>query len=218
MLRILTVISLIAATFLTNLRGAEVLVDPAALPAALARIQSDIAEGGRITCAFTESRSFPFKKTPSILEGESDYMHGEGIVLRYASPEKRIIGIRGNGIVETDSSGVKKFHELPRQYENMLSLYDLDIRKLADGFNIYFDGDDHRSWAIRLAEKQGLVTAGRQREARTAPLGITIRGEGGAIRSFEIVKPGAITIAIRMENARRMTPEETAAAAETLKP
>jgi hypothetical protein len=215
--RIFAAIFVLAIAAATNLCGVEAEVDPSSPPKALTMAKAALDEAGPTTCTFTESRSFPFKKAPTILEGESDYLPRQGIILRYHSPEKRTLGIRSDGIVETEPSGAKTLRALPRQYENMLTLYDLDLRKLADDFNIYFDGDD-TAWTIRLAEKPHLSKGGRQHEAGSVPLGITIRGAGCAVRSLEIAKPGAISITIRMDKARRMTPEEAATAAEELKP
>jgi hypothetical protein len=207
----------LAATMTASLRSAEILVDPKAPPVELARIRTAVVGAGAVTCAFKESRTFPFKKTPAILEGASDYLPRQGLVLRYASPEQRVLGIKADTIVEIDSNGGKKCRELPRQYENMLSIYDLDLQKLAQDFTIYFD-EEGDVWTIRLVEKPGLITAGRQREIKSAPFGITIRGEGESVRSLEMNKPGAIAIYIRMEAARKMTPAETAATSETLRP
>ena len=216
MMRIPTLTALIAATFYAGLRGAEVPVDPASMPAELARIQSEIARAGPVACNFAESRTFPFKKTPTVLEGESEYIPGQGIVLRYETPEKQTLGIRSDGIIEIDSSGAKKLRQLPRQYENLMSVYDLDIRRLADDFYVFFD-EEGGEWTIRLAEKQELVSGARRREAKGAPVGITIRGAEGSVRSLEIAKTGAITVVIDMGKARAMTPEESASALKMLK-
>jgi hypothetical protein len=197
--------------------GATVRVNPATPPPGLAAVRAAVAERGAVTCSFTESRKFPFRKTPAILKGTSDYLPGRGLILHYTAPKEHIMALVPNGIVEQDSTGVKRLQALPQQYENMLSLYDLDLAKLAEDFDITFEGGND-GWTIRLAERPGAVVAGRGHTVQTGLIGITIRGSDGEVNTLEIVKPGAITIEIRMENVRRMTLEETDAAIRQLQP
>lgn len=215
--RIASVILVLFAALVPAASQAEVRVDAANPPESLAIVRESLAGQGPVTCRFTESRKFAFRRKATLLEGSSDYLPGKGLVLRYREPLERTIGILRNGIIGRDSTGQKTLRELPGQYENMLSLYDLDLASLSEDFVIFYDGSPD-SWTIRLAERPGPVKAGRGHSVETGLVTMTIRGEGGTIHALEIVKPGTISIEIRMSDVRGMTAEETAKAAADLQP
>jgi hypothetical protein len=201
----------------TLLNGAAVHVEPSAPPATLTAVKAAVASKGAVTGSFTESRKFPFKKTPTMLRGESDFLPGRGLILKYTAPEKRTLGLTGVGIIEHYADGSQRLRSLPRQYESMLAIYDLDIVKLADDYDLNFDGSAE-DWTLRLDERPSPAVASRHHEEQGGLAVITLRGSSDNLKTIEIVKPGALTITIEILKSRALTADEIAADERLLKP
>ena len=216
MKRLLLALLLFAASGITPC-GADTRVEPSAPPADLVAVKAAVASRGAVTGTFTESRKFPFKKTPTQLHGESDFLPGRGLILKYTAPEKRILGLTGMGIVECIADGPRRFRALPRQYESMLALYDLDIPKLAVDYDLYFDGTAD-NWTLRLAERPSTTVTTRRHEEQGGLAVITLRGSSDSLKTIEIVKPGALTITIEILKTRALTAGETAEDERLLEP
>jgi hypothetical protein len=191
-------------------------VDPQSPPAALAAVREAVAARGAVGGAFTESRTFPFKKTATILTGTTAFAPGKGLVLHYATPQERTILLVSKGLIEQDATG-RHLRQLPAQYENMLALYDLNLAALAADFDIFFTSAGE-AWTLRLEQNEKSVKAGKQRSVKIDRMTIVLKGRAGAVEVLEIVKPGAIAIAIQMENVAPLDATARAALEAQLKP
>jgi len=189
-----------------------------AVPSAEASAESvgaAIAARGPVACSFSESRLFPFRKTPTLLTGTSVFLPGKGLVIAYETPSARRIGVTSGGIVEEDASGKRSAAALPGRYGNLLALYSLDMTALSKDFAASFSSEAS-NWSLLLDEGAPVAQAGRGRPEKRGSSSIRVSGEGATVREIQIVRPGTITIVIDMGAARTPTPEELTRALELL--
>jgi hypothetical protein len=191
-------------------------VDPARPPAALAQIRADVERAGAVPCAFSESRLFPFRKTPATLSGTSSFLPGSGLALHYTTPSERTILLVPGGLIEVDVAGAHH-RPLPAQYANMLAIYNLDLAALAQDFDLSFGGASE-GWTLQLDSKaRPAVTAERRPAVQPGALRVTIFGNHGRVTRLEIVKRDSIAIAIDMATPRALTDAERTALLEAMR-
>jgi hypothetical protein len=182
-------------------------VDPANPPAALALIRADVERVGAVTCRFTESRLFPFRKTPATLSGTSAFIPGCGLSLYYTAPSERTILLVPGGLIEVDAA-VPHHRPLPAQYASMLAIYNFDLAALAQDFDLSFGGSE-AAWTLQLDSRaRPAVPAERRPAVQPGALRVTLHGNHGYVTRLEIVKQGSITIGIDMATPRALTNAE----------
>lgn len=168
--------------------SAAVEPDPLAVPAnrvsaddpAWQNLAKDLRLQKAVTADFTESRWFPFKKTPAVLKGEVRVSDEHGLSLHYLQPQDQTVVIDGRGILVRSAAGDSIPPADPRGGASNSALLDalrLDLRSLSDTFDIY-GLRTGAAWTLALVPKT---------EAQRRTLNrISIEGEGSAVRRIEL--------------------------------
>lgn len=139
-----------------------------------------LREQKAITAPFTENRWFPFKKTPTVLKGESRVAAGRGLSLHYIFPEEVTTIIDAHGLLTRTAQGDTAAAPDPQAAaanNALLHVLALDLRALAETFELYGQRTA-TDWKLALVPKDASLrrTLGQ----------ISIEGEKAAVRRIEL--------------------------------
>jgi hypothetical protein len=183
-MRRLALVCLVLAASLARGAEPEPLVSPAHRLAADDPAWRELAGGLRgpqaITATFTENRWFPFKKTPTVLKGESRVAAGRGLSLHYVSPEELTTIIDAQGmLLRTAKGDTAGPADPPAVAANraLLHVLALDLPALTGTFELYGE---------RTGTKWKLALLPREASLRRTLGQISIEGDGAAVRRIEL--------------------------------
>lgn len=183
-------------------RAAE--ADALALPAnriapgdpAWQELAGGLREQKAITAAFTENRWFPFKKTPTVLKGESRVAAGRGLSLHYVFPEEVTTIIDARGMLTRNAKGDTAAALDPQAAaanSALLHVLALDLAPLAETFELY---------GLRTGSGWKLALVPKDASLRRTLGQISIEGEGSAVRRIELRRSAAQRVEILIEPPR----------------
>ncbi len=129
---------------------------------------------------FEERRYFPFKKLPTVLQGEVRVSATRGLSLHYLAPEERTVVIDDGGWLLRDRAGDSTPPSDPRAKSAnaaLLHLLRFDLRALDESFEVYGEREGD-SWTLALVPRD---------ESLRRTLGqIAVSGEKTAVRRIEM--------------------------------
>ena len=157
---------------------------------------SRLATQGSIVSNFSEQRWFPFKKTPTTLQGEMRYSPDYGLSLRYTQPEEKMMILDETGLLMRDGKGRQRSApsdpKNPDFAHSLLSIMRFDQETLRQNFTIHGarDGSD---WRLDLVprDKEQLKRLGT----------VTIWGAGDLVRRMEFRRAANQRIEVRIQNS-----------------
>ena len=157
---------------------------------------------------FEERRYFPFRKAPTVLQGEIRIVPERGLSLRYLEPEPRILIVDKNGLLMRDESGQERAAPADSRAQAATSalvhVLRFDFEALQKEFDVHGRRDGSK-WELAFVP----------RDASFANmLGVLkVGGEGNALRMIEMIKSPTQRIEIRIKE----TQEDVLFTADTLR-
>ncbi len=132
------------------------------------------------SASFEERRFFPFKKTPTLLQGEVRVSTKRGLSLHYVAPEDRTVIIDESGVLLRELTGDTTPPSDPRASvanTAMLHLLRFDLKALTENFDVYGERKE-AAWTLALVPKVDSIrrTLGQ----------ITVSGENAEVRRIEL--------------------------------
>lgn len=145
---------------------------------------------------FEEHRTFPFKKTPTILKGESRVSTARGLSLHYFAPDERTVIIDERGVLLREGGRETTPPADPRAMASqnaMLHLLRFDLKALTETFDIYGERQE-AAWTLALVPRADSLrrTLGQ----------ITVSGEGAVLRRIELRRSLTQRVEILIEPPR----------------
>lgn len=143
---------------------------------------------------FEERRFFPFRREPTVLQGEIRMVPEQGLSLRYLQPEERIIIVDGKGVLMRDAEGRERAapddSRARAATSAMVHVLRFDLAALQKEFAVHGrrDGD---TWSLAFVSRDA---------AFANLLGVlVVSGEKLELRKIEMIKSAnqRIEIAIK---------------------
>lgn len=165
-----------------------------------------LAAQAPIASAFTETRWFPFRKTPVTLTGELRISPEHGLSLRYLTPKERIMIVDEDGILLRDARGRSKTVPPNPRASNadaaLLAILRFDLDELLQTYDVQPAGDPG-NWEFVFTPKdpETLKSIGR----------ITVSGIGDAVNHLEFSRSETQRVEIEIGEAETQvtfTPED----------
>jgi hypothetical protein len=142
-------------------------------------LAGDLRQQSSVTAYFTESRTFFFKHTPTVLKGEVRVSAERGLSLHYLDPVEQTVINDTRGLLVRTAKGDSQPPADPQSLAAnlaLLSVLRLDLRPLTETFELY-GRRTGAAWALALVP--------RSPELRRTLGQITVEGEAGRVRHIE---------------------------------
>ncbi|MFA5257157.1 MAG: hypothetical protein WC360_03315 [Opitutales bacterium] len=199
-----------ANTLVADIFDAENRIDAANEPAALVAIRDAMLREPPLIASFDESRKFPFRKDAITLQGQSCFMPGRALLLSYTVPEQKRVLMDAGGLYEVSANGMLIRRPVPAQYENLFSLYNLNLAALGEDFGLYFESKCE-TWAIGIEKTDSQNRPGKAASVQTRTMTIVMEGSGSRLLAMHITRGASVRIDITMSETRPMNDEELSA-------
>ena len=163
-------------------------------------LSAGLRERTAVTAEFTERRFFPFKKSPTVLQGEVRVSAEHGLSLHYVHPDEHTVIIDGRGVLLRFATGDSVPPAEPgggAANDALLHALRLDLGPLAKTFDFY-GSQAGAAWILALVP--------RAAELRQALGRITVEGDGAAVRRIELRRSAAQRVEISVEPPRPSAP------------
>jgi Outer membrane lipoprotein carrier protein LolA-like len=158
-----------------------------------------------VTASFTELRRFSFKKTPTVLKGDSRVSAERGLSLHYLEPEDQTVVIDGRGMLIRTPQGDRVPPDDPRAGAAngaLLHVLRLDLPALAETFELY-GARRGPAWTLALVPKDA--------DLRRTLGQISVEGTGTEVQRIELRRSVTQRVEILVDPPRStaaFTPDE----------